>query len=256
METISRINLTTVDSTNTFIREMLTDESTGGVSSANSLPGMTLVIADEQTHGRGQAGNSWEAEKGKNIIFSLLCHPNFVQPSRQFLLSQCIALSIQQTLSEYTDGVTVKWPNDIYVNDKKISGTLIECDLMGKCISNCIIGTGININQTVFNSDAPNPTSLKMITGYDIEREEVLSKVIEHFLNLYEMIRDGKEEQIHTLYMNNLYRREGFHLYSDVRGEFLAEIADIEPTGHLRLRFENGTIVRYEFKEVKAIIPH
>jgi len=254
METISRINLPTVDSTNTFVREMLADESTGGVVSASALPGMTLVVADDQTRGRGQVGNSWETEKGKNLTFSLLCHPEFVRPSRQFLLSQCIALAIQQTLSKYVEGVMVKWPNDIYVGDKKISGTLIECDLMGRSISNCVIGTGINVNQTIFRSDAPNPISLALLTGREHDREAILGAIIEHFQEYYELLRDGREDEITSLYMANLYRREGFHKYSDVRGEFMAEIASIEPTGHLNLRFENGNVVRYEFKEVKFIL--
>lgn len=251
MDRISRINLRTVDSTSTFIREMLAEEGTGDVVSANDLPGMTLVVADDQTKGRGQAGNSWETEAGKNVIFSLLCHPDFVRPARQFLLSQCIALAVCDTLSQYVDGVTVKWPNDIYVGDKKISGTLIECDLFGKHIRNCIVGTGINVNQEVFVSDAPNPVSLKNITGRDYDREEVLAGVVEKFQTLYEMLREGKEDEVREMYMEKLYRKEGFYKYSDVRGEFMAEIASIEPTGHMNLRFENGNIVRYEFKEVK-----
>lgn len=254
METISRINLPTVDSTSTFIREMLADESTGGVVSASSLPGMTLVVADDQTKGRGQVGNSWETEQGKNIIFSLLCHPTFVRPAQQFLLSQSMALAVATSLQRYVEGVEVKWPNDIYVDDKKISGTLIECDIFGKSISNCIIGTGININQEMFRSDAPNPVSLKQLTGKDHDREEILSDILSRFLVYYEMLREGAVEEVRSQYRSMLYRREGFHRYSDVRGEFMAEIADVEPTGHLVLRFENGNTVRYEFKEVKFMI--
>ena len=253
MVSISRINLPTVDSTNSFVRAMLQEESTGHVMSANSLPGFTLVVADDQTRGRGQQGNSWETEKGKNLTFSLLCHPDFILASRQWLLSQCMAVAIQQTLSQYVEGVEVKWPNDIYVGDKKISGTLIECDLQGKHISNCIIGVGININQTVFRSDAPNPTSLQLLTGREHDREEVLSSLLQHFQHHYVLLQEGQEDTICQLYMQHLYRREGFHRYRDVRGEFMAEIADVEPTGHLRLRFEDGSVVRYELKEVQFI---
>ena len=253
MVSISRINLPTVDSTNSFVRAMLQEEGTGHVMSANSLPGFTLVVADDQTRGRGQQGNSWETEKGKNLTFSLLCHPDFILASRQWLLSQCMAVAIQQTLSQYVEGVEVKWPNDIYVGDKKISGTLIECDLQGKHISNCIIGVGININQTVFRSDALNPTSLQLLTGREQDREEVLSSLLQHFQHHYALLQEGQEDTIRQLYMQHLYRREGFHRYRDVRGEFMAEIADVEPTGHLRLRFEDGSVVRYEFKEVQFI---
>ena len=253
MVSISRINIPMVDSTNVFVREMLKEEQTGQVMSVAALPGFTLVVADDQTQGRGQQGNSWETEKGKNLTFSLLCHPDFIPASRQFVLSQCMAVAIWQTLSQYVEGVTVKWPNDIYVEDEKISGTLIECDLQGKSIANCIIGVGININQTMFRSDAPNPTSLKLLTGNEYDREEVLSAVVHHFQEGYEWLQEGREEEVRQLYMKHLYRREGMHRYADVRGEFWAAVAAVEPTGHLQLRFENGNIVRYEFKEVRFL---
>lgn len=256
MESISRINLPTVDSTNLFIREMLTDESSGEVVSAGAaLPGFTLVVADDQTRGRGQKGNSWETERGKNIIFSLLCHPTFIPPAHQFLLSQSMAIAIQQTLASIVDGVEVKWPNDIYVGDKKISGTLIECDLQGRSISNCIIGVGININQTIFRSDAPNPTSLALLTGKQHDREALLEDIISRFQHFYQILKEGKEQEVRSAYMSCLYRRNGSHKYADVRGEFMAEIAGIEPSGHLLLRFSNGNVVRYEFKDVRFILP-
>ena len=251
MVSISRINLPTVDSTNLFVRSMLEEERTGMVESEAVLPGFTLVVADDQTRGRGQLGNSWETERGKNLTFSLLCHPDFLLASEQFLLSQCMAVAIREVLSQYVEGVEVKWPNDIYVGERKISGTLIECDLQGKCIANCIIGVGININQTEFRSDAPNPTSLRLLTGEEHDREAILTAIVHAFQQGYEALQRGGAEQVRQQYRAHLYRREGFHRYSDVRGEFLAEIADVEPTGHLRLRFENGSVVRYELKEVR-----
>lgn len=256
MESISRINLPTVDSTNSFGREMLAEESTGGVMSASALPGFTLVVANDQTKGRGQVGNSWETERGKNIIFSLLCHPEFIRASKQFLLSQCIALAVRNALQKRVrnEEVMVKWPNDIYVGEKKISGTLIECDLMGKGIANCIIGTGVNINQMEFRSDAPNPVSLAQLTGKEWDREEILADIVEEFSALYEKLREGDEECVRSEYMQCLFRREGMHEYEDVRGRFQAEIAGVEPTGHLLLKFENGNVVRYEFKEVKFVL--
>lgn len=253
MVAVSRINLPTVDSTNSFIREMLTEEGTGGVVSAATLPGFTLVVADDQTKGRGQQGNTWETERGKNLIFSLLCHPDFVLASHQFLLSQCMAVAIRKALAQYVECVEVKWPNDIYVGDRKISGTLIECDLQGKTISNCIIGVGVNVNQLEFRSDAPNPTSLALLTGREYNREEVLTSIIQHFQVCYAMLQEGRAEEVRQLYMEHLYRRIGMHRYRDVRGEFLAELVGVAPTGHLLLRFENGCVVRYELKEVQFI---
>ena len=255
MELISRINLPRTDSTNNFIRDML--------SFGDELEGITLVVAEEQTAGRGQQGNTWESEPGQNLTFSLLCHPAFVKPSEQFLLSQCMALAIWKSLSEtlaeagrpeLAERVSIKWPNDIYVGDEKISGTLIECDLQGKAISNCIIGTGLNVNQETFLSDAPNPVSLKQLTGREHDREGILNSLVAHFRSYYKRAEEGEHEAIRKEYMQRLYRREGFHRFADVRGEFLAEIADIEPTGHLLLRFENGNVCRYEFKEVRFVL--
>lgn len=253
MENVYRMNLPVADSTNLFVREMLEEQRSGQVVSPGVLPGFTLVVADYQTAGRGQQGSFWESERGKNLTFSLLCHPDFVKPSHQFLLSQCMAISVREALLRYVESVEVKWPNDIYVNDKKISGTLIECDLQGGRITNCIIGVGVNVNQEQFKSDAPNPVSLSQLIGVQMNREEVLSAIISRFGNYYELLRDGKADEVRQMYMNSLYRREGRHRYADVRGEFMAEIADVEPTGHLLLRFDDGRVGRYEFKEVRFV---
>lgn len=254
MEDVCRINLPVADSTNLFVREMLEEQRSGQVVSPGVQSGFTLVVADHQTAGRGQQGNSWESERGKNLTFSLLCHPVFVKPSSQFLLSQCMALAVREALAPHVAAVQVKWPNDIYIGDKKISGTLIECDLQGGKISSCIIGVGVNVNQEVFLSDAPNPVSLQQLTGRQTDREALLQDIIRHFQHYYARLREGREEEIRQAYMQCLYRRTGLHRYADVRGEFMAEIADVEPTGHLHLRFADGRVVRYEFKEVRFML--
>ena len=125
---------------------------------------------------------------------------------------------------------------------------------MGKSISNCIIGTGINVNQMVFTSDAPNPVSLKQIIGVDSDCDAMIREIVDLFCEYYGLARDGRGDDVVDKYMEHLYRKTGFHRYSDVRGEFMAEIAGIEPTGHLLLRFDNGNVVRYEFKEVSFIL--
>lgn len=252
MEQLYRINLPVVDSTNSFIRDML--------DSRCDMPGMTLVVADSQTAGRGQQGNSWESETGVNLLFSILCHPDFTLPSEQFILSQCMALAVCGAIREalvaegVTEAVSVKWPNDVYVGDRKVSGTLIECDLQGRVIANCIIGTGINVNQHEFHSDAPNPVSMCQLCGHELDRESILDDVIRRFRLYYEDVRSGESDKVRAEYMRSLYWREGRHHFEDVRGEFTAEIAGIEPTGHLVLRFDNGATVRYEFKEVRFLI--
>ncbi len=238
--------LFSTDSTNLYIRRL--------IEKGGPLQDMTVVSAFEQTAGRGQKGNTWETEPGKNIIFSLFCRPSFVAPVRQFVLSQCIALAIADVLSEYTEGITVKWPNDIYWHDKKISGTLIECGLQGNAISWCIIGSGININQTQFLSDAPNPVSLKMITGKEYDTDVLLQQVIERFSYFYDMLRNGGEAGIAELYMRRLYRSDGYYPYEDSEGRFNARIHSIEISGLIVLEDSVGCLRRYEFKEVRCVM--
>ena len=143
-------------STNSLLRELVIKES---------LAEGSVVVADFQTAGRGQIGNTWESEAGKNLMFSLVLYPTCIPANRQFLISQIAALSVKEALDLYADHITVKWPNDIYWKDKKICGMLIENDLSGHNLYCSIIGIGINLNQTVFRGDAPNPVSLFQIIG-------------------------------------------------------------------------------------------
>jgi len=243
-----RIHLSEVDSTNVEVRRRL--------EAGEPLPELTLVDADSQTQGRGQRGNSWESEAGQNLSFSLVCHPQFLKASEQFVLSQAIALAVAEAVNEVleTDVCRVKWPNDIYIGNRKVSGTLIECDLRGSQIETCIIGTGVNVNQMVFRSDAPNPVSMAQVAGRTFDRETVLMEIVNRFAQYDETIRNGRADEVRQAYRQCLYRRTGFHRYADAQGEFLAEIADVEKTGHLILRKEDGELRRYEFKEVRFLI--
>ena len=228
-------------STNSLLRELVIKESL--------LEG-SVVVADFQTAGRGQIGNVWESEAGKNLMFSTVLYPTCIPANRQFLISQIAALSVKETLDSYTDHVTVKWPNDIYWKDKKICGMLIENDLSGHNLYCSIIGIGINLNQAVFRGDAPNPVSLFQITGKEVDREEVLDRFLSVFYRYYLSLLQEEYEDIRIRYQFALYRREGYHAYRDEAGEFEACIHDIESTGHLLLALRDGSIRRYAFKEV------
>lgn len=213
----------------------------------------TCVYASYQSSGRGQRGNSWESEAGKNLLFSFVVYPDFIEADRQFLLAQISALSLQETLSQYSDEITVKWPNDIYWRDKKICGTLIENDLTGTLLSRSISGTGVNLNQKVFLSDAPNPVSLTQITGRTYDPEEILYKILARVVDYYMLLRHGDTTTIVSRYKSNLYRGSGFHPFRDVGGTFLARIADIEPSGRIILEDVEGRLRKYMFKEVEHV---
>ena len=213
-----------------------------------------MVVTDFQTAGKGQVGNSWESEAGMNLMFSILLYPDFIPANRQFLISQIASLSVKETLDAYTDFIQVKWPNDIYWKDRKICGMLIENDLSGQLLYCSIIGIGLNLNQSLFRSNAPNPISLTQITGKKYDREEVLNRFLRIFFQYYCLLLQEKEEEVRTAYMQALYHGEGYHRYRDGQGQFEARIQAIEPTGHLILQLRDGEQRRYAFKEVTTLV--
>lgn len=233
-----------VVSTNYSLRELIRE---------GALPEGSVVVADFQTGGRGQIGNVWESEAGKNLTFSVVLYPDCIPAGSQFLISQITALSVKETLDNYVNDVTIKWPNDIYWNDRKICGMLIENDLSGNNIYCSVIGIGINLNQAIFRGDAPNPVSLTQITGGNYDRDEVLNCFLRIFYAYYLQLLQDKQEDIRLAYQSALYRKQGYYLYKDEEGEFEAVIYAIEPTGHLVLQLQDGSRRRYAFKEVTYI---
>ena len=244
-ETPQILWLKETDSTNNHLRRLLDKEQ---------LPEGSLVVTDFQTAGKGQVGNSWESEAGENLMFSILLYPDFIPANRQFLISQIASLSVKETLDAYTDFIQVKWPNDIYWKDRKICGMLIENDLSGQLLYCSIIGIGLNLNQSLFRSNAPNPISLTQITGKKYDREEVLNRFLRIFFQYYCLLLQEKEEEVRTAYMQALYHGEGYHRYRDGQGQFEARIQVIEPTGHLILQLRDGEQRRYAFKEVTTLV--
>lgn len=218
------------------------------------------VHAEFQKSGRGCAGNSWESQKGKNILFSTLLYPDFLSANHQFILSEITALSILDALKDKVkrngniqaaSEFSIKWPNDIFWKNKKIAGILVENMISGNKIIKTIVGAGINVNQTSFSDDIPNPISLKQILGYSTEKE-ILFALILHNLHMYYLrIMKNEGQIIHQEYMNNLYRKSGLHAYfSDNDGYFNAYIKDVDPMGALLLETESGKKKSFLFKDV------
>ncbi len=241
------IKVSQTASTNTYLSRL-----------AATLPGGTVIYTPCQTAGRGQKGNSWESEDGKNLTFSLLLKHPPVKARDQFYLSEASALAVVEALTALAgDGFTVKWPNDVYWQDKKICGMLLENSLDGSDIATCIVGIGLNVNQERFVSDAPNPVSLFNITGQEHDLESLLKRVCSRIEQLVNTLDDATaREQLHRQYMAALYRNDGQqHLWEDAAGHrFMASLAGIAPDGTLTLHHEDGTRHDYLFKEVKHII--
>jgi len=229
-----------IDSTNNFLREY---------ENGNDI---TVVWTDFQTAGRGQGTNHWESERSKNLIFSILIHPKNVNAAEQYIISMMTAITISEYLAKALHReVRIKWPNDIYIDDMKIAGILIESSLSGCHIKDCIIGIGLNVNQQVFESDAPNPVSMFLIDGKERNREEVLHSLLTLFTEKMEEFDVG---EIRTKYRDSLYRRHGLHLYRDANGTFSAEMITVEDNGHLVLRDTENHERHYAFKEVAFVL--
>ena len=219
--------------------------------------GDMVVVADYQTAGRGCGTNTWESERGKNLTFSVLLHPKEIPANRQFLISEAVSVALCETLdvwlkneTEGRKGVMVKWPNDIYVGDRKICGILIENRLQGNYITDSIVGIGLNVNQTVFVSNAPNPVSLRQLTGREEDREALLVLFLRK-LSLRLADNDTSAE-----YRRRLYRGTGLHPFRDRNGLFMGRIAGVLEGGSLEIEDEKGRRRIYAFKEVQFIISH
>ena len=239
---VKTLYLEETDSTNDFLRHYMPGEDED----------MTVVWTDFQRKGRGQGSNQWESEAGKNLTFSVLIHPDKVRAQDQYIISMAVAETMHRFLSGMVDAaIQIKWPNDIYVGDSKIGGILIENHLSGEHIKDCIIGIGLNVNQTVFVSDAPNPISMRMIDDREWNREKVLQGLISELVWQFKHFRI---DIIRKKYRRHIYRREGFYPYRDAEGEFEAEMLEVENDGHLVLLDTEGRQRRYAFKEVAYVI--
>ncbi len=222
------------------------------------LPHATIVATYCQTAGRGQRGNSWESEPNKNISFSILLRPNNIIARQQFFISEAVSVAIVNTLNRYISNhrVAIKWPNDIYVDDLKICGILIENTLCGSNISQSIVGVGINVNQRKFLSDAPNPISIIHYTNAEISLDDILCEVTEEILAIVNHYDTTQEFDIlHKEYCENLWRNNGYYPYTTPNGEqFDARIENVAPDGTLTLCDTQNTSRSFAFKEVQAIL--
>lgn len=208
-----------------------------------------VVVADYQTAGKGCGSNTWESERGKNLTFSMLIHPESLLASRQFRITEVTSVALCETLEDnLLQQVTIKWPNDIYVGDRKLCGMLIENRLQGSVIKDSIIGIGLNVNQRVFQSDAPNPVSLCQLLDRELSREALLQAFLIRFNAVW------NREDVSACYRQRLYRKGEYHPYSDASGPFTAMLTDVLPDGRLLLVDKESHERIYHFKEVQFLI--
>ena len=241
--------ISTTYSTNTLLKELL--------AKGEWPEGERFLYTSFQTAGRGQAGNGWESEEGKNLLCSILLPPK----KELFDLNVLTAVAEQRLLGE---GFTIKWPNDIYYGDKKIAGILIESAILGNEVKYSIAGIGLNVNQTTFLSSAPNPVSFKLISG----KETDIDALMQALMAQIEALEAMEEAQVWAYYREHLYRREGLWPFVErevstaptmnadrkTEGVFLAKIENVRTNGEIELRDQAGNLRIYHFKQVRYVL--
>jgi BirA family biotin operon repressor/biotin-[acetyl-CoA-carboxylase] ligase len=211
-----------------------------------------VVITSHQTAGRGQRGNSWEAAPNQNLTFSLILQPRFLKAADQYALNIAIAVGVSGFLTKYfTESIKIKWPNDIYYENKKLGGILIENTVKAQYIEHSIVGIGLNINQSDFYEN--RAVSMKAISGKEYSLKQVLGQLLESLEKNYLFLRNGHHDILKSRYLQNLYKYQEVHLFEDETGKiFAGKIIGIDKTGRLVVEVENK-LQYFSFKEIKFL---
>ncbi len=239
------IFLTETESTNNYANQLLLTKA--------AMEG-TVVMTQFQTKGKGQQGNSWESEPGKNLLASYILQPKFLMAANQFSLSKAVSLALTDLLAEENIEVSIKWPNDIYTGNKKIAGILIENSVVGLHLHSAVAGVGLNLNQTDFISNAPNPVSLRQLTGKNYDVEEIAEKLWDKLKMRYNQLKSLNFSIVDTDYLGHLFRFREWAFYAKQSVFFEAQIIGIGDFGQLQLEHRNGKISNHFFKEVEFVI--
>jgi len=243
------IELQSVDSTNNYALAQI---------HANMAQPGTCYFAHEQTSGKGQRGKSWATERGTNIILSIVLKPDFLQPFQQFQLSACAAVAARQFFSQYDgDSLKIKWPNDIYWQDRKLGGILIENIIRsqgpgGGTWDWSVVGIGLNINQTNFAAYLKNPVSLKQITGKSFDQIELAKKLclsIDHF---YKRLMNNETNAILEMYNQFLYKRDEIVKLKKNNRIFSGILKNVTPTGQLTV--QHSVEEHFDFGEIEWLM--
>lgn len=239
------IRIKECDSTNLFAKNLL---------SKSEPMDATVIITDKQTNGKGQFGNTWHTKEGKNLTFSIICKPTFLKPNQQFYLSKITAIACIQTLVAIAnEPFKIKWPNDIYYQNKKIAGILIENSITSQNIIDSILGVGINVNEKSFNKTL-NATSLIEVTHIETKLEAVFLLFLKNFQKLYFKIQSNQHREIDLLYKSLLLGiNKELRFKNASKGEiFLGKVKGVNETGQLHLSVGN-TDKYFNLKELEWV---
>ncbi len=240
------ITLPSVDSTNEYLKAEL--------SKSTPVVEGTVIMAVEQVAGRGQKGATWHSEAGKNLTFSVLFNPVFLHPSNQFRLTVAISLALAHWLESVLQyPVSIKWPNDSYVDGRKIAGILVENMLKGQTWKSAIVGIGINVNQTDFPVGAARrPCSIKQFLHRDSNIPELLSDLCNYLEQEYLALKNGGHEAQLAQYKQRLYRLGEPHPFLIDGVQVTGMLCGVTETGKLMIDF-NGHVAAFDIKEVEFV---
>ncbi len=239
------VRLDSVDSTNNYAAKQINQ---------TFVPEGTVILADNQTAGKGQPGNSWHSIPGKNLTFSLILRPTFLLANDQFLISMAVSIGIREGIyAELGIWIDIKWPNDLFHNNKKIGGILIENQISGKSISSSIVGIGLNVNQRnlpVTN----NANSLANICGEELDLEQILDSILSKINAYYLQLVGGGRMSVKTRYLQSLllYKQIGWYRKGDK--SFAGSIVDVSDNGQLVIKLESGELTKFNFQEIKFLL--
>jgi len=245
------IHLPSVDSTNNYAKLH--------IAKSSPIDG-TVILADEQTAGRGQSGTVWLADANKNLTFSIIYQTAFLLATEQFYLSMAVSLgickAIHSLIHQFPNSIIkIKWPNDIYINDKKLAGILIENTISGMHLKYSVIGIGLNVNQENFPKDI-KATSLKLILGNKLDKNIVLNKILEFIEKYFFLLKERKFEKIKEEYLENLLHYKVIASYKKDETVFYGKIIDIDSIGNLMMEIQKGdkiSIEKFGFKEISLV---
>lgn len=238
------VKLNAINSTNTFLREL---------ARKSVVESLTVAVAENQTNGKGQFDGKWTSEVGKNLTFSILYNFLDLSIDNAFYLNCAVSLAVYDTLSKYhKEKLKVKWPNDILSSRKKLCGILIENTVSNGNITSTIIGIGLNVNQEIFPKDLPNATSLKKVTGKDIDKEKLLHELLEKIKEQLLLVAEKQFTLLQKNYEQVLYKKNQPMMFrNEISGNFLGKILGITKQGKLIVELENETLKTFDLKEIQ-----
>lgn len=239
------IKLNAIDSTNDFLKNMTRNEA---------VENFAVVVTHNQTKGKGQMGSTWNSEIGKNLIMSVLVKDLLDNVDEIFHLNVAISLAVIQVLEEFKiPKISIKWPNDIMSDNKKIAGILIENSFKSDNTIESIVGIGLNVNQKEF-SNLPKASSLSVITNLEFDLDVILNKILFQIKRNCALISSNQSTYLWQKYHDNLFKKGLPMAFEDVnKNQFMGIIQEISIDGRLKLLLEDDSFKFYELKQIQML---